>query len=50
MKKQKAAWRDQSQLSLRNFFAFLALALFSFRFFSITKIKKILKNKTYAKI
>ena len=50
MKKQKAAWRDQSQLPLRNFFTFLALILFSFRFFSITKIKKILKNKTYAKI
>ena len=50
MKKRKAAWRDQSQLPLRNFFAFLALILFSFRFFSITKIKKILKNKTYARI
>jgi len=50
MKTQKAVWRDQSQLPLRNFFAFSALILFSFRFFSITKIKKILMNKTYAKI
>tara|TARA_B100000780_G_scaffold276989_1_gene246717 strand:- start:199 stop:1170 length:972 start_codon:yes stop_codon:yes gene_type:complete len=50
MKKQKAAWRDQSQLPLRDFFASLALVLFSLRFFSITKIKKILRIKTYAKI
>ena len=50
MKKQKAAWRDQSNLPLRNFFTFLALILFSIRFFSITKIKKILTKKMYAKI
>ena len=48
MKKQKAAWRDQSQLPLRNFFTFLALIIFSLRFFSTVKLKGIISRKNHA--
>ena len=48
MKKQKAAWRDQSQLPLRNFFTFIALIIFSLRFFSTVKLKGIISRKNHA--
>ena len=50
MKKQKAAWRDQSQFPLRNFFTFIALVLFSVRFISLPKIKKLFMNGKNAAI
>ena len=48
MKNQPSAWRDDTEVHLRNFFAFLALIFFLIQFLSIN-ILKSLENIKYGK-
>ena len=45
MKKQPSAWRDDTEVQLRNIFSFFALLIFIMQFFSINRVKSLLKIK-----
>ena len=45
MKKQPSAWRDDTEVQLRNIFSFFALLFFIMQFFSINRVKSLLKIK-----
>ena len=45
MKKQPSAWRDDTEVHLRNFFAFLALLFFVIQFLSIDRFKSLVVLK-----
>ena len=45
MKKQPSAWRDDTEVQLRNIFSFFALVFFIMQFFSINRVKSLLKIK-----
>ena len=45
MKKQPSAWRDNTEVQLRNIFSFFALLFFIMQFFSINRVKSLLKIK-----
>ena len=45
MKKQPSAWRDNTEVQLRNIFSFFALLFFIMQFFSINGVKSLLKIK-----
>ena len=45
MKKQPSAWRDDTEVQLRNIFSFFALLFFIMQFFSINGVKSLLKIK-----
>ena len=45
MKKQPSAWRDDTEVHLRNFFAFLALLFFVIQFLSIDRFKSLVVHK-----
>jgi mxaL protein len=45
MKKQPSAWRDDTEVHLRNFFAFLALLFFVMQFLSIDRFKSLVVLK-----
>ena len=45
MKKQPSAWRDNTEVHLRNIFSFFALLFFIMQFFSINRVKLLLKIK-----
>ena len=45
MKKQPAAWRDNTDVQLRNFFSFLALFFFIVQFLTIDKITSLISFK-----
>ena len=45
MKKQPPAWRDDTEVQLRNIFSFFALLFFIMQFFSINRVKSLLKIK-----
>ena len=45
MKKQPSAWRDDTEVQLRNIFSFFALLFFIMQFFSINMVKSLLKIK-----
>ena len=45
MKEQPSAWRDDTEVQLRNIFSFFALLFFIMQFFSINRIKSLLKIK-----
>jgi mxaL protein len=45
MRKQPSAWRDDTEVQLRNIFSFFALLFFIMQFFSINRVKSLLKIK-----
>ena len=45
MEKQPSAWRDNTEVQLRNIFSFFALLFFIMQFFSINGVKSLLKIK-----
>ena len=45
MKKQPSAWRDDTEVQLRNISSFFALLFFIMQFFSINRVKSLLKIK-----
>jgi mxaL protein len=45
MKEQPSAWRDDTEVQLRNIFSFFALLFFIMQFFSINRVKSLLKIK-----
>ena len=45
MKKQPSAWRDDTEVQLRTLFSFFALVFFIMQFFSINRVKSLLKIK-----
>ena len=45
MKKQPSAWRDNTEVQLRNILSFFALLFFIMQFFSINRVKSLLKIK-----
>ena len=45
MEKQPSAWRDNTEVQLRNIFSFFALLFFIMQFFSINVVKSLLKIK-----
>ena len=45
MKKQPSAWRDDTEVQLRNIFSFFALIFFIIQFLTINRVKSLLKIK-----
>ena len=45
MKKQPSAWRDVTEVQLRNIFSFFALIFFIIQFLTINKVKSLVKIK-----
>ena len=45
MKKQPSAWRDDTEVQLRNFFSLLALFFFIIQFLTIDKVKSLINFK-----
>jgi mxaL protein len=45
MNKQPSAWRDNTEVQLRNIFSFLALLFFIIQFLTINRIKTLLNIK-----
>ena len=45
MKKQPSAWRDNTDVQLRNFFSFLALFFFIIQFLTISRVQSLINHR-----